>query len=103
MCCPLLDIHSTVVHQGYHLNHPVVDRFKGVVVDGVDAVSLSYVMKCGGKWHVVAHEGAVNEGFYCISLLNDQHRLFVTIQNGTLLRYAIMYSKCLLLSDISLL
>ena len=23
-------------------------------------------MKCGRKWRVVAHEGVVNEGFYCM-------------------------------------
>ena len=30
-------------------------------------------MKCGRKWWVVAHEGVVNEGFYCIGFTVTSH------------------------------
>ena len=58
--------------RGNNSNDPVAGRVSGVVVDeGGHTVCLVYYitiryMKCGRKWRVVAHEGVINEGFYCL-------------------------------------
>ena len=38
-------------------------------------LAIRYV-KCGRKWRVIAHEGVVNEGFYCRAVGGEYGNVF---------------------------